>query len=150
MVRLSNNESFLTHKSNFPQLIEFSNTFNVEIIPVTVMKKSQIFELKEIPEIICSDQKIDPPNVKVSSSTNPRKKRVRKNEIQQAQLIRGYILEQFMHGKTVELNSIREKYSNLDLTCSAFSNHIRVVKAELIKNGYKIEKVKSGNYRINF
>lgn len=149
MIELSDQRRLFTRKSNYPQLVEFSKTFGAEISVVKIKEETNVLELQEIPQAICSEESQKSPKVEIiETRISKRKLDDRKTMLKRAERIREHIQKKFLQGKTVKLKQIKKHYSHYDLTSSTYSHHLREVRKTLSNDGYAIEKLKSGEYRL--
>lgn len=150
MIELADHRKLFTQKRNFPQLIEFSKTFNAEVSVVKCEGETELLDLQEIPPAICSDSKPNVPSkVQVIQKRISRKKlKDRKTMLRQAERIRDHMSKKFLDGKAVKLKDVKRRYSQYELSSSAFSNHLKRVRKELKDDGHKIKKIKAGEYKI--
>ena len=151
MIELNNNRKLFTQKGNYPQLIEFSKTFGAEISVVKVKEETDILDLQELPKAICSEdepQKLPKVEIVEKRLQTDSKTEDRKTTLKRAERIRNYIQKKFLQGKTVKLSNLEKQYRQYELSSSTFSNHLREVRRTLLSDGHKIEKLRSGEYRL--
>lgn len=147
----ANNKKLFTHKNNFPELIELSKTFGVEVSIVKV-KEAEILDFNEIASKLCeASPQTEVPvyktiQIKIPKSGRPKKLEGRAKTMDEAGRIRSYVELDFLAGNEVSLTKLKEKFKKYDLTDSTFCNHISYVKNNLAKQGYKISKVSVGKY----
>jgi hypothetical protein len=142
MVETPDHRHFFTHEKNYPQLLEFSQTFGAEISIVKV-KDANVLTLEGLAPALCdpnyqntAEYEIIEPKLTTHKKPRPRSK-----------IIRDWIKNQLITGKTVKLNEIFEKFSELKMTKAAFCTHYTAVRKELTQEGWKIEKVGGGTYQ---
>lgn len=152
LIETKDKRKFFTHEKNFVQLIEFSKTFNAEISTVK-LENGPILELEELAPAICNPhyKKNDVPYTIVENdkSTNISKKRSRNEILQIAEKVKNYLNEQFRSRNTVSLKELKNKFQKCELTDTALCNHMRRVKSELEKEGFKFLKLGAGKYKVN-
>jgi len=150
MIETVDHRKFLTHKKNYPQLIEFANTFNAEISSV-LAEDAEILELAPLAKAFSNPsyvlkgtfKKLD--NIRANSKAVENDKHNMRNV---AAEIKQYIHDKFTNGESVSLKHIAEHFNKLQLTKACFCNHIAQVKKDLEKEGFEIKKVSSGTYSI--
>jgi hypothetical protein len=152
LIETKDKRKFFTHEKNFPQLIEFSKTFNAEISTVK-LTEGPILELEELAPAICNpDYKKNDVKytiVKTSTPVPKIKKRSRIEILQIADKVKKYLNEQFKNRNEVSLKELKNKFQKCELTDTALCNHIRRVKSDLEKEGFKFLKLGAGKYKVN-
>ena len=150
MIKTKDQRLFFTHEKNYPQLIEFSKTFDAEISVVRVTE-APILELGELAPAICepADTNQTLPQYKLIKVKTPCVLRKRPNILHTANRVKNYIVQQFLEGKVVSLSDLRKKFKKDNLNTSTLCNHIARVKTELEAKGTHIEKIGTGEYKIS-
>jgi F0F1-type ATP synthase delta subunit len=134
MIETWDKRKFFTHQNNYPQLVEFSKTFDVKISIVEI-KDGVILTLEELASAIC-----DP-----SFSQNTKYEIIEtKNANQKSHPIKNYLEEKFKSRKPVSLLEMKEVFSDLNET--SIRNYIRSVKTSLELQGYKFKRIQTGTY----
>lgn len=148
MIQTKDKRQFFTKEENYPELIEFSKTFDAELSIVKAKEEVEVIDLVNLPTAICDcDYKIKKPEVEiveVKTLTNKRKNRSK--ILKTSNKIREYVREQLKSGKPVKLAQIASKFKKYDLTLACFCQHVRAVRQELEKEGHTIEKIGAGQY----
>lgn len=148
MIKTKDNRKFFTHEKYFPQLIEFSKTFDAEISIVKI-KDDNVLDLNDLVPAICNanyknttDYELVKTKIAQLSNIVPD----RPVNTNRSTEIRNYIEQQFYSGGIVSFKHIFDKFEKYNLDKSTLSNHIAKVKKELIKQGRVVERVKKGEY----
>ncbi len=150
MLKTPDKRCFFTHKNNYPQLIEFARTCDVEI-SVVKGQNIKILDLAELAKSICSHTLENnlPQYELVEIKIPPYKKtRTRHKLLSQANIISDYVKQTFFDKKIVSLGDLETKFSDFNLSKSALSNHISRVRKNLEVAGYKISKLNRGKYKL--
>jgi hypothetical protein len=147
LIKTKDKREFFTHEENYPQLIEFSKTFQAEISIVKV-ENAPILDLAELAPLFCKAQFNDCYDYEIVKSLLP-KKNARKTSIKNASKIRKHIEDEFLKGATVSLKKLKQKYAKYYLSDSCLCNHLQAVRQLLIHNGYTVEKISGGTYRVS-
>jgi hypothetical protein len=135
MIETWDKRKFFTHKNNYPQLVEFSKTFDVKISIVEV-KDGAILTLEELAAAIC-----DP-----GFSQNTKYEIIETNNVKQkSHPIKNYLEEKFKSRKPVSLLETKETFKDLNET--SIRNYIRSVKTNLELQGYKFKRIQTGTYK---
>lgn len=140
LLKLKDRRNFLTFCKNLPLLEDFTKTFNAIVSLVKIEKdNSEILELEELAIAICNGT-----NQGVSGKyeiieqliPNKAKSNITK-EIRTALLA----------NSVVSLQELREKHKNI--TTANLSSIYSQVRKKLILEGYSLNKVGPGNYKLN-
>ncbi len=143
MIETKDHKKFFTHEKNFPQLIEFSKTFNTEISKVQIPSEVEVLELEELAPAVCEkkSQKIE---YTILETIKHRSKR--KGILSRAKKIQKHIQQTLLSGKIVSLKELNKKYKGLTSAC--LCNHFKLTRENLRLQGYGFIKVGGGKYRI--
>jgi hypothetical protein len=151
MVTMPDDRQFFTSQMNYMTLIEFAKTCEVQL-SVVKARDVKILELNELAKSICTHSKTDPCELvemkllKLDDELSLA--RSRKKLLAQANIISNAVKEAFLGGEIVSLTTLENEYDGFGLSKATFCNHIARAKKELGKEGYCIEKIKRGQYRI--
>lgn len=147
LVKTKDQKKLFTDEKNLPELIEFSKSFGAEISVVQV-KEAEILDITKLGTAICDSnyQPVQCPDYKIIKTPNISKQI--KKETSPGQKIRKFIKDKFLNKKEVSLKGVIKKFDNHLFTPSCFCNHIKFVRNELEKEGYEIEKIGWGIYKI--
>ena len=147
MIETTDKRKFLTHEKNYPQLIEFANTFKAEISVVKVYE-GEILELAPLANAISNETYNKEPIVEIIE------KKVLKTpetpetpEIPENLNIKEYVTNLFISGKEVSLHDILVKFKE-NTTYNNLSNLLCRIKKELSEKGHEIKKIKAGCYML--
>jgi hypothetical protein len=147
LIETKDNRKFVTHEKNFIQLIEFSKAFNAQISTVK-LEEGTVLELEELAPAICDPNykktklQYEIIETKVLSAIKSR------NEmLEVANKIKKYISDEFSNKKSVSLKNLKKEFKSYKLSDAALCNHIRRVKMEMERNGYKFHKIGVGEYQ---
>lgn len=149
MIETTDHRQFFTSEKNYLQLIEFSKAFGAEISVVKV-KEAEVLDLKQLAPAICNNgyKPSTTPQYDIIEKKIEQQRDSRKESLRKADVIRNYIRKQFASGKIVKLKDVKKRYARYELSPSAFSNHLALVRHQMIKGGYKIKKLAPGEYRV--
>lgn len=150
LITTKDKRKYLTHEKYFPQLIEFSKTFNAEISVVKLEggEPPPPLELEDLAPALCDNNykgrrfDYEVLETKIAQENRPRKKILR-----DASRIKRYIISRFQMGQVVSLKELRKKFRRYGLTPAALCNHVRRAKAELNCLGYEFIKSGAGEYQ---
>jgi hypothetical protein len=146
MIEAKGGRRFFTHEENYPQLIEFSKTFDVEM-SIVKLNRGKVMDLAELAPAICDPNYQNPQiEFEVLETKITKERRDRPTILKNADAIRDYIIKQLMNGKVVTLGDLREKFSKHKLTTACFCNHLRRSLEMLQKMGFSPIKVGGGKY----
>jgi hypothetical protein len=143
LLKTKDKREFLTEKSNYSLLLEFSKKFSIEVSVIKI-KEATILELNELAAAFCSQnyshEKItyELIETKISQIKKPRN-----NVIETSEKLDEYIKKEFLAEKIISLKKIKRRFSRYELTDSCLCNHIRKIRKELETEGYKINKNKT-------
>jgi hypothetical protein len=135
LIETPDHRKFFTHEKNYPQLLEFSNTFGAEISLVQA-EDPDILTLEKLAPALCD------PNYKQKVAFELVKPPATKKKAREAsQLIRTWIKKQMTTpGTTLNVGRIQKAFPQLSLTKAAFCNHFKIAREEMAEAGYKIAK----------
>lgn len=145
MIETRDHKKFFTHEKNFPQLIEFSKTFNAEISRVQIPSETEILELEELAPALCEKKSQNADYTVIE--TKLRHKTSRKNIISRAKKIQLYIKQSLLNGKIVSLKDLRRKYKG-QITNACLCNHFKQIRESLGQEGHGFIKIGGGKYKI--
>ena len=150
LIKTRDNKKFFTHEKNYNYLIEFSKTFNAEISVVKVKQGTSLLELWEIPKVLCKQtpETEQEENYRIIKVKMTGKKESRQSILQKASKINTYIKEKLVSGESISLQQLRQHFNRYKLSTATLCNHVARVKKELEKKGYKLIKIKAGEYKI--
>ena len=143
LLKTKDKREFLTEKSNYSLLLEFSKKFSLEVSVVKI-KKATILELSELAAAFCDPNHANEEityeliETKISQIKKPRN-----NIIKTSERLDEYIKKEFLAGKIISLKKLKRRLSGYVLTDSCLCNHIRKIRKELEAEGYKINKDKT-------
>jgi hypothetical protein len=145
MIETKDRKKFFTHEKNFPQLIEFSKTFNAEISKVQIPSEAEVLELEELAPALCEKK----PQKTVDYKVLERKLyRINRHKtLSKARKIQKYIQEKLLTGHPVTLKELAEKFKGLTNAC--LCNHFKQIRVIMTKKGYNFVKMGGGKYKIN-
>lgn len=148
LIQTKDKRKFFTHEKNYFQLIEFSKTFNAEV-SIVKLEQGTVLELEQLAPAIC-----DPAYKKVNAQYEvietkmATEGRTRADILKIACKVKKYVSEQFRNRNCVSLKKLKKKYKKHKLTDAALCNHVRRVKQELEKEGFKFLKIGAGQYKV--
>ena len=143
LLKTKDKREFLTEKSNYSLLLEFSKKFSIEVSVVKI-KEATILELSELAAAFCnqtySHEKTtyELIETKISQIKTPRI-----NVIKTSEKLDEYIKKEFLANKPMSLKKLKRRFAGHELSDSCFCNHIRKIRKELEEEGYKINKTKT-------
>lgn len=150
LIKTEDKRNFLIWKKDLKRVLEFANTFQVNIFEVELKEKAQILTAKELVAEFCNPNYKNEAAVIIIDKIFPKKdhkpKRDRKSILEDAAKIHKFIRETLIKGSPVSLKSLKEKYKNCSVAC--LCNHLSGVRKELIEEGKHVEKIGSGTYVI--
>lgn len=147
LIETKDKRKFFTHEKNFPQLIEFSKTFNASL-SIVKMNQGPVLELAELAPAICSPiYKKPTAQYEIVQNMMSKKDRPRTNILKLAEKIKLHIVEEFKGKRIVSLKELKKKFRKDNLSSATLCNHVRRVKNELETQGFRFEKVGAGQYR---
>ena len=133
LIKTSDEKNFLVNKKNMKFIIEYVKTFNAELYLVEVIKGKIISQLKNLASAICNPEHKNESSFRIIEKIYP-KSRVKNNTTDNADKIRKHILEKFQTKQTVSLKDLKNKYKKLQVTDACLSNHLSMVRKQLLKN----------------
>jgi hypothetical protein len=149
MLETRDKRKFFTERSNLDQLIEFSKTFGAEISVVKTDDEVEVLDLISLASNLCdTSNSIQKPNFRVLEVKVPNPTRPRRKLLRNSKTIDKWIKNELMSGKIVLLSDLVKKYKRYDLTLGCLCNHFTKTRQELAKEGYTVEKISRGKYRI--
>lgn len=148
LIQTKDKRKFFTHEKNYVQLIEFSKTFNAEV-SIVKLEQGTILELEQLAPAIC-DPAYKKPNAQyeVIETKMATENRTRADILKIACKVKKYVSEQFSNRNSVSLKELKRKFKKHKLTDAALCNHVRRVKQEFEKDGFKFEKIGAGTYKV--
>lgn len=149
LIETKDHRKFLTHEENLPKLIEFGKTFGAELSVIKTEEVPEILDLRHLAPALCdSDYSVEIPEYQIIKVMIERNNRPRKRLIKQASVIRDWIREELLAGRALQLAAIAKRYKKYDLSIQAYANHYSTVRGELVAEGYKVEKIGHGIYKL--
>jgi len=144
MIETKDRKRFFTYEKNFPQLIEFSKTFNAEISKVQIPSETEVLELEELAPALCEkkSQKADYKVLELKLCP----KITRSKILSRAKKIQIYIHKKLMEGNTVSLRELTDKFKGLTSAC--LCAHFKLIRKDMEAKGHLFEKVGGGKYKI--
>lgn len=142
LVKMKDQRKFFTYPKYYKELVEFSNSFGVEL---SIIKADNpvILSLNELAPALCS------PDVQYSASFKAEKPvKIIGARTSAAQRIRQYVRETFLKKEIVTLQTTAKKFKEENLTLACFCQHIAKVRDSLTQEGYKIVKIGGGKYQM--
>lgn len=146
MIETKDKRRFMTHEKHLLQLIEFAKTFSANLF--LVRSEDNPLEMNDLVSAICSTNYDLPTYHYEIVSAVTYKPKTRKNVIKNAQQIKMYIEDKFKNKEIVCLKELKKKFKKYNLSTAALCNHVKRVKTQIEKQGYKIKKISSGKYSI--
>jgi hypothetical protein len=148
LIQTKDKRKFFTHEKNYIQLIEFSKTFNAEV-SIVKLEQGVVLELEQLAPAIC-DPAYKKPAVQyeVIETKMATESRTRADILRIAYKVKKYVSEQFRERNAVSLKELKKKFKKHKLTDAALCNHVRRVKQELERDGFKFEKTGAGTYKV--
>jgi len=148
LIETKDKKRFITHEKYLHQLVEFSKTFgaNISIIEAEGVNPLKIEDL--VPAICDQNYKNQQFKYEILETKLRREKRNRPKILKAASKIQEYIYGKFLKKETVSLKELKKRFKRQELSDAALCNHVRKVKETLGKEGFTIQKVGGGMYRI--
>lgn len=145
LIETKDKRKFFTYEKNFPQLIEFSKTFNAQM-SIVQLDKGLILELEELAPAICNPeyQKSYSEYEVIEKKTKATNKRP--NILNIAKSVSSFVFNEFQTKKSISLKTLKIKFKQYNLSDSALCNHIRRVKKQMESQGFKFIKIGAGEY----
>lgn len=151
LIETKDKRKFLTHEKHLLQLIEFSKTFSASLFIVKSNEKPM--ELEEIVNNLCNSEYQSPEYnyeiIETKLENRPIIQKAKKNLIKNSDQIKNYIEKQFKNKNIVSVKELKSKFKQYNLSDSTFSNHIKNVKLQIEKQGFKVKKVGTGKYSVD-
>jgi hypothetical protein len=164
LIRLKDKREYLVPQDNLLQLIEFTKTFEAEIHRVNVKDRwDAVLKLDQLPEALCNMQyKLDVPYTDLGRIVPLGSKPTVENKVpppigleytrqtvrQRRSAIRSAIRERFLAMETVSLNDLCDEFEDQNTSRSSMTNHLSQVRNRLSEEGYTVQRVAVGSYRI--
>lgn len=144
MIETKDHKKFFTYEKNFPQLIEFSKTFNAEISKVQIPSEAEVLELEELAPALCEkkSQKVDYKVLEMKLSPKIKRRKI----LSRAKKIQTYIQSKLLAGDTVSLKELTCKFK--DLTSACLCNHFKLIREAMEKEGHNFIKTGGGKYKV--
>ena len=136
LIETPDHRKFFTYEKNYPQLLEFSNTFGAEI-SIVQAEDPEILTLEKLAPALCD------PNYKqkVAFELVEPKIAPKKKPREASQQIRKWIENQISTpGIKLNVGRIQKAFPHFPLSKAAFCNHFKIVREEMKEKGYKISK----------
>ena len=147
MLETRDRRQFFTHQKNLPQLMEFSKTFNAEISVVRTSEEP--VDLISLAGNLCDNNyEVHKPNFQVLEVKVARPKRTRRKLDDHVKIIRKWIKNQLIDGKSVRLCDLTKRYKKYEFSSSTLCNHFTAVRNELVDEGFRVKKEGRGVYRL--
>lgn len=148
LIQTKDKRKFFTHEKNYVQLIEFSKAFNAEV-SIVKLEQGIVLELEQLAPAIC-DPSYKKPNAQyeVIETKLATEGRTRTEILKVACKVKKYVSDEFHKRNAVSLKELKKKFKRHRLTDAALCNHVRRVKQELEKDGFKFEKIGAGTYKV--
>lgn len=148
LIETKDKKKFITQEKYLHQLVEFSKTFGATI---SVIEAENVNPLKIedlVPAICDQNYKNQRFKYEVLETKIKKETRDRRKTLKAASKIQEYIYSQFLQKETVSLKELKKRFKRYELSDAALCNHVRKVKESLVNQGYNIQKVGGGMYRI--
>jgi hypothetical protein len=144
MIETKDRKTFFTHEKNFPQLIEFSKTFNAEISKVQIPSEAEVLELEELAPALCEkkSQKVDYKILELKLCP----KITRRKILSRAKKIQTYIHGKLVLGHTVTLKELTKKFKGLTSAC--LCTHFKLTREKMELEGHLFVKIGGGEYKL--
>lgn len=147
LIETNDKRKFFTHEKNFLQLIEFSKTFNAEISIVKI-EKGELLNLEELAPAICNPSyKKQTTNYQIIETKLCKNNKAKSNNLKNTETIKKYILNQITNKNYISLKDLKKKFTKFNLSATVLCNHVRRIKKELEKEGWKFTKIEAGVYK---
>lgn len=158
MIEMNDRRRIFTERDNLMSLIEFARTFNARVSLVEG-KEIELFSLDELPVVICDGSykhrgqytalETVLPRDTIFTAARPRKGcRPRRDAITLAQTIRSFVRTSLLGHQTITLKLLKDKYRESGLGESCLSGHLNLVKRSMEGEGFQIERLARGSYRL--
>lgn len=151
MIEFSDGRRLFTHMKNLPLLVEFAKTFKVKIAVVKV-STDELAEMKDIVAGFCD------PNFKSMEATyevlqnlypkGSKSSKSRTQILEDAKKVKQQIREDFLKSQKLTFKQIKSSFEQMSLTDACLSTHFSKVRKELENEGYSVEKLGIGSYKI--
>jgi len=148
LIETKDKKRFITHEKYLHQLVEFSKTFGatISVIEAEGVNPLKIEDL--VPAICDQNYKNQRFKYEVLETKLKKETRDRQKMLRAASKIQEYIYSKFLKKETVSLKELKKRFKRQELSDAALCNHVRRVKEALEKEGFAIQKVGGGMYRI--
>ena len=144
MIETKDHKKFFTYEKNFPQLIEFSKTFNAEISKVQIPSEAEVLELEELAPALC-EKKSQKVHYKVLElKLCP--KITRRKILSRAKKIQKHIQNKLLTGRTVTLKELANKFKGLTSACLCI--HFKSIRDKMALEGHLFVKTGGGSYKM--
>ena len=148
LIETKDKKRFVTHEKYLHQLIEFSKTFGATISVVDAEGVTPLVIEDLVPAICDQNYKTQHFKYKILETKLKKEKKDRKKMLQTASKIQEYIYEKFTKKETVSLKELKKQFKKQELSDAALCNHVRRTKETLEKEGFAIQKIRGGMYRM--
>lgn len=157
MVELNSNKYFAA-QSDLMALTTFANTFQAKVSLVRG-EQLDILSLDDLAKAVCQGVKKNKGTYEVLdvliqkdsiyTAARPEKgSKSRKDEINLAGTIRRSIRQAFLDRRTVSLKLLAEQFKDYNLSTPCLCNHLQGVRRAMESEGFKIDKISHGHYRL--
>jgi hypothetical protein len=141
-----NGKQMITNQANYPQLIEFIDCFRLTTNYVNIEDENKILDISQIAQIIC-DSNYNPSVEFFSKSATQISDSITENG-NSSNYIRRKIKDQFLKNKEITFKEICKMFESLNYSLAALNNHFKIVRQELVSNGWIVNKIKNGRYKL--
>jgi hypothetical protein len=150
MVQTKDNRKFFTPEKNYVQLIEFANTFDAEISVVKLVEPygGRVLDLGSLAQAVSDNNYQSPGCAFEIVERRIGKGRSHFKNLPAAREIKDHLKQMFVNGEVVDFHQVKNKFGNYNLTYNAFAAHMFKMRKQLRSEGFDIEKVGVGKYRI--
>lgn len=145
MIKTKDQKKFFTYEQNLPQLFEFSKIFGAEISVVKIPETTEILTLEELAPALC-EKKTQKSDYQILKQVN--KKQTRRKIISRAAVIQKLIRELLMSNEAISLGQLNKMFKKYKLTLACLCNHFRIARSTLESQGFRIKKIKTGQYKL--
>lgn len=149
LIETKDKRKYITYEKYLSQLIEFAKTFGANISVVNAEGANPL-KIEDLVPAIC-DQNYTLQNFTYEVLETMIKKEVKKKVEKKPTLaakIQEYVYSKFLKKEIVSLKNLKKRFEKYELSDPALCNHIRKMKETLEKEGYIVQKVGAGMYRI--
>lgn len=144
MIKTKDHKKFFTYEKNFPQLIEFSKTFNAEISKVQIPNEIEVLELEELAPALCEKKSQITDYTILEVKLKP--KDTRKDILFRSKKIQKYIENKLLNKETVSLKDLTKKFKGITTAC--LCNHFKLIRNKMALKGLSFTKIGGGKYKL--